>query len=131
MRLKTKLIFGLTFLFIVLLVFGILGIFYINRLSSDAQKVLKNNHESLVYSNSMLKALEDIPVKKNAIQIFDQNLKKQEANITEVGEKETTADLRKNFEELLADIHDSSNYSQIRQALYIINDLNQQAILRK
>ena len=64
MKLKTKLSFGLSFLFIVILSFGILAIYYINRLGNDSKMVLKNNHESLVYSNNMLKALEDIPLKK-------------------------------------------------------------------
>jgi len=131
MSLKTKLTLGISFLFLIILAFGILCIFYINRLSSDAQNVLKNNHESLVYCNNMLKALEDIPLKQNAIKIFNDNLRKQEANITEVGEKEVTQELRKNFDELVANPADSSNYPQIRQSIQVINDLNQQAILRK
>ena len=61
MKLKTKLSFGLSFLFVVIISFGILAIFYINLLSNDSNRVLKNNHESLVYCNNMLKALEDIP----------------------------------------------------------------------
>jgi PAS domain S-box-containing protein len=131
MKLKTKLSLGLSFLFTVILVFGILGIFYINRLSNDAEKVLKNNHESLVYCNNMLKALEEIPKKLGAIKTFDDNLKKQEANITEPGEQEATKDLRTNFTELLAAPSDSSNYPQIRQGLLVINELNQNAILNK
>lgn len=131
MRLKTKLILSLLFLFTVILVFGILGIFYINRLSKDADEVLKDNHESLVYCNNLLKALEDIPARQSAFKLFDQNLKAQEQNITEVGELDATNELRKNFKELIADPSDSSNYPQIRQSIYIINDLNQQAILRK
>ena len=131
MKLKTKLSLGLSFLFAVILAFGILGFYYINRLSNDAAKVLKNNHESLVYANNMLKALEEIPAKKESIKIFEQNLEKQEANITEPGEKESTEELRKNFTELLANPADSTNYPQIRQSLQLINDLNQDAILRK
>jgi len=131
MKLKTKLSLGLSFLFIVILVFGILGIFYINRLSNDAAKVLKNNHESLVYCNSMLKALEEIPAKREAIKTFEDNLKKQEANITEPGELDATRELRTDFSELLAAPRDSSNYPPIRQKLQIINDLNQNAILTK
>ena len=131
MKLKTKLSFGLSFLFVVILAFGILGIFYINRLSNDSQNVLKNNHESLVYCNNMLKALEDIPLKPNAKKVFEDNLKKQEANITEPGEREATTDLRKNFNELLANPSDVSNYPQIRQSIQVINDLNQVAILQK
>lgn len=131
MKLKAKLSFGLSFLFLVILAFGVLSIFYINRLSSDSKLVLKNNHESLVYANNMLKALEDIPSKKEAVKVFDTNLKKQEANITEPGEKEATEEVRKNFNELMVAPRDSSYYPQIRQSIQVINDLNQEAILRK
>lgn len=131
MKLKIKLVLGLTFLFIVILAFGILSIFYINRFSNDSKSVLHNNLESLLYSNNMLKALEDIPAKKDAISLFETNLKKQEANITEPGEKEATQELRKNLSELLSNPQDSSNYIQLRQSLQNINDLNQQAIIRK
>ena len=131
MKLKTKLSLGLSFLFVVILTFGILAIFYINRLSNDSKMVLKNNHESLVYCNNMLKALEDIPLKKSALTVLADNLQKQESNITEPGEGEATGELRKNFTELLANPGDPSNYMQIRQSLQLINDLNQQAILRK
>ncbi len=131
MKLKTKLVLGLSFLFIVILAFGILSIFYINRFSADSKSVLHNNLESLLYANNMLKALEDIPVKKDAIDLFEKNLAKQEANITEPGEKEETQELRKNLAELLSNPQDSSNYIQLRQSLQNINDLNQQAIIRK
>ncbi len=131
MKLKTKLSLGLSFLFAVIVAFGSLGFYYISKLSSDAANVLMNNQESLVYSNDMLKALEDIPGKKEAIAIFDNNLKKQEANITEPGEKESTQQLRKDFTELTINPSDSSNYPQLRQSLQRITDLNQNAILRK
>lgn len=131
MKLKTKLTLGLSFLFTVILVFGILGIFYINRLSNDAAKVLKNNHESLVYCNNMLKALENIPHSAEAKKIFEDNLKKQEANITEPGELEATRELRADYTQLLAALKDSSNYQQIRTGIHIISDLNQDAILKK
>jgi len=131
MKLKTKLSIGLSFLFVVIFTFGILAIFYINRLSNDSKMVLKNNHESLVYSNNMFKALEDIPVKKTAVTVLENNLVNQEKNITEPGEQEATRELRKNFTELLANPNDPTNYKQIRQSLEVITDLNQQAILRK
>ena len=131
MKLKTKLSLGLSFLFTVILVFGVLGIFYINLLSNDAAKVLKNNHESLVYCNNMLKALENIAHYEKAKNDFNENLKKQEANITEPGELEATKGVRQNYTELLAAPDDSSNYPQIRMGLQIINDLNQNAILKK
>ena len=131
MKLKTKLSLGLTFLFLVILLFGILGIASINRLSSDAERVLKNNHESLLYSNNMLKALEDINSNKGAMQLFEVNLRKQENNITEPGELAATTELRKDFTELLANPQDSTNYPQIRRSIIHIQDLNEAAILRK
>lgn len=131
MKLKTKLSLGLSFLFAVILVFGVLGFFYINRLSNDAAQVLKNNHESLVFCNNMLKALENIHDSEKAKNDFNENLKKQEANITEPGELEATKEVRTNFTELLAAPADSTNYPQIRMGLQIINDLNQNAILKK
>ena len=131
MKLKTKLSLGLSFLFTVILVFGVLGIFYINLLSNDAAKVLKNNHESLVYCNNMLKALENIAHYEKAKNDFNENLKKQEANITEPGELEATKEVRQNYTELLAAPDDSSNYPQIRMGLQIINDLNQNDKLKK
>jgi PAS domain S-box-containing protein len=133
-RLKTKLSLGLIFLFIVIVLFGVLGLFYINRLSNEGRQVLQNNHESLVYGNRMLEALEDLRTdknNKNALDIFRDNLKKQQGNITEVGEKEATDELTKNFNEMLADPGDSSNYSDIRRSIYKILDLNEMAILRK
>jgi PAS domain S-box-containing protein len=131
MRLKTKLSVSLIFLFSVILVFGILGIVSINRLSQDANQVLKSNHESIVYSNNMLKALDNIKTRKDALEIFEENLSRQEKNITEIGEQETTLELRQNFNELKANPDDPSNYPQIRASLTRITDLNEMAILRK
>lgn len=130
-RLKTKLSLGLGFLFLVILTFGILSLYYINRLSSDANRILKNNYESLVYSNNMLGALEDLPDDSSAITVFRANLRNQEANITEPGEKEVTESLHKNFQELLANPEDSSNYAQVRESIRMINGLNHEAILKK
>ncbi len=131
MRLKTKLSASLIFLFLVIVLFGVLGIYYINKLSNDAQLILKNNHESLVYSNNMLSALENIKTRKDAIQNFSDNLKKQQGNITEIGEKDATDELTKNFNELLANPDDPSNYGEIRQSIIQIQQLNEMAILRK
>ena len=79
----------------------------------------------------MLKALEELPQNKKALDDFENNLKKQENNITEIGEKEATNDVRKNFDEIKSNPSNHENYVLIRQAIQVINDLNQNAILRK
>src|ERR1700739_3111819 len=100
MRLKTKLTLALAFLFLVILTFGILSIFYIKKLSGDADKVLKNNYSTLVYDNNMIQYLDRLPADTAALGLFEQNLEKQEKNITEQGEAVLTVELRKNFETL-------------------------------
>ena len=130
-RLKTKLSLGLIFLFIVIVLFGVLGLFYINQLSKEGRQVLQNNQESLLYCNRMLQSLEDLRTHKDATDIFKDNLKRQQGNITEIGEKEATDELTKNFKEMLVDPADSSNYIDIRRSIYKIQDVNEQAILRK
>ncbi len=131
MKLKTKLALGLSFLFVVILTFGILGIASINKLGTVTRLVLQDNYESLQYSNNMMKALEEIPSSRQSIPAFEINLKKQEANVTEPGEKSVTDDLRKNFNELKASPADTAGYREIRKLLQQISDLNQYAILRK
>src|SRR5690349_2015736 len=119
-RLKTKLSVGLLFLFIVILLFGVLGLFYINRLSNEGRQVLQNNYESLIYCSRMLASLENINVKRDAADLFRDNLRKQQANITEIGEKEATDDLTRNYNEMLADPSDTGNYPEIRRSIYRI-----------
>ncbi|HVV03003.1 MAG TPA: ATP-binding protein [Puia sp.] len=130
-RLKTKLSLGLLFLFIVILLFGVLGLFYINRLSNEGRQVLQNNYESLIYCNRMLASLENIHTKKDAAGVFRDNLLKQQANITEVGEKEVTDELEKSYKEMLANSSDTSNYPDIRRSIYQIQEVNEMAIQRK
>jgi PAS domain S-box-containing protein len=130
-KLKTKLTAGLAFLFGVILLFGILGTYDINLLSRNADLILKDNYESIRYGNNMLKALETMNDKKDAFSSFEENLRKQEANITEPGEKELTDEIRKNFEELKANPKDPSNYMEIRQSIHEVLDLNASAIYRK
>ena len=79
----------------------------------------------------MLKSLEDIPGKKEAIQLFDNNLSKQENNITEIGEREATQTLRRNFSALLSNPGGPVDYATVRQDILRIDELNQQAMLRK
>jgi PAS domain S-box-containing protein len=131
MRLKTKLSLALGFLFLVILTFCVLSVFYINKLSTNEDNILKNNYETLVFCGNMLKELDQLPQNTQAYKLFEDNLSKQEHNITEPGEKEATADIRQNFTELRANPSDSSNYPQIRESIQIVNSLNESAIFRK
>lgn len=132
MRLKTKLTAGLIFLFSVILALGIFGIFYINRLAADSDAVLRNNENTIMYCTSMLGDLEVIPSSPQpSLDHFNGALVLQEANITEPGEGEATAHLRQLFEALRKNPADTALYPLIRRTIHLINNLNQDAILRK
>ena len=131
MRIKTKLGLGLGFLFLVILLVGIGSIISINQLKNNSERVLKNNYETLVYSNNMLDAFNGLSIDSASWQMFENNLRLQEMNVTEPGEDILTADLRKNFNQLKTNYADSSRRFTILRNLQLINQLNQEAILKK
>ncbi len=129
-RLKTKITLGVLFLYIMLLVVSILGYYYLNRLNEKAKFILKDNYESLEYSKNMLVALEDLPAHRvTAMQTFSDNLKKQQANVTERGEKDATAAVARIFELLQKD--STVETGAIKKNIYTIMDLNMAAIVGK
>ncbi|MBC8034250.1 MAG: HAMP domain-containing protein [Chitinophagaceae bacterium] len=130
MRLKTKLSIGIGFLFIVILIFGILGLVSINQLKNNSRLILQNNYETLVYSNNMMKAL-DKSADTSFLRIFEENLNLQENNITEPGEKEATLAARRNFQALQVQPLNDSLKRAIRENIQVVNELNQQAIFGK
>lgn len=127
----TKLTLGLLSLFIVIICFGGLGIFYVNRLSSDAGMILKDNHISVEYCNHMFKALDEIPSDRSQLEVFEKNLKLEENNITEPGEYEATAEVRSLFEAMKKDPAGLKDFRNIRKAIFRIEDVNQLAIIHK
>jgi len=100
MNLKSKIAWGGTFLFLLLLLVGILSFYYFNRITSEAGDIIKDNYETLTYSKDMLRSLDKLMSGDsiNNFAEFEKNLALQEKNITEPGEDELTKSLRKNFE---------------------------------
>jgi len=100
MNLKSKIAWGGTFLFLLLLLVGILSFYYFNRITSEAGDIIKDNYETLTYSKDMLHSLDKLMSGDsiNNFAEFEKNLALQEKNITEPGEDELTKSLRKNFE---------------------------------
>lgn len=100
MNLKSKIAWGGTFLFLLLLLVGILSFYYFNRITSEAGDIIKDNYETLTYSKDMLRSLDKLMAGDSTKNLadFEKNLFLQEKNITEPGEEELTKSLRKNFE---------------------------------
>jgi two-component system, NtrC family, sensor histidine kinase KinB len=123
MTLKTKLILGLGFLF--LIIFTLVGFcsYYVGKLGQESENILKANYESLVYSREMLSGLDDIKTSMLAVthdagrsgtiseyyirlfnsgkETFEKNLKLENGNITEINEKEYIATLNGEYDSFM------------------------------
>lgn len=132
-KLKTKVALGGIFLFTLLILVGVVSILYFNKITRESRGIIKDNYETLNYSRDMLKELDDLSGKDSikAFNSFDQTLQLQEMNITEAGEKQMTASLRKNFIELKKQVSIDSIRSLIRKDISAIMQVNLQAIDKK
>ena len=125
----TKLTLSVGLLFLMIILLSAVGALYINALKKDTGNILVANYNSLEYSNKMLLALEENSDK--SLQEFRENLKKQENNISEVGEKEATQAVRVYFNQFSSNQSDFTGHQPIRKEIFKIMDLNMQAIQRK
>ena len=130
-KLKTKIALGGTFLFALLILVGAVSFYYLNRLSEESKAIVKANYETLNYSREMLNELDSLQKNKNDLERFEKSLQLQENNITESGEKEITASLRKNFNELKEKGSRDSLQLNIRRDISRIMQVNLQAIDKK
>lgn len=137
MKVKNKLRLGFGFLFIVVLFFGAVSIFYINEISNNAKVILKDNYESLNFAREMRSVLDENSLPLNAVSIakFDAQLKKEENNITEPGEKTAAKRLRASFTALKNESIPVEQQQQaekeVRKYLRQIELMNMQAIVNK
>jgi NtrC-family two-component system sensor histidine kinase KinB len=115
MKVKNKLRLGFGFLFVVVLLFGLVTLFYINEISNSAKVILKDNYESLSFTRDMRTVLDekDMPIDAESAIYFDTKLVKEEHNITEVGESDATKSLRNDFN-ILRD--KNATVDQLKQA---------------
>ncbi|RYY36468.1 MAG: HAMP domain-containing protein [Sphingobacteriaceae bacterium] len=137
MKIKTKLRLGFGFLFAVVLFFGALSLFYINEISKSAEVVLKDNYESLRYTRDMRKILDEhnLPLSTTALTAFEERLKKEERNITELGEQAEVAALKQLFTAMTVSAETAparpAAEQEVRNRLQNIDDINMKAIVRK
>lgn len=129
MKIKTKLVLGIGLLFILITLLGAVGIVYINALKQDTENILTANYNTVLYARNMLTALED--GSENAMHNFETHLLSQENNITEPGEDEATAEVRKHFESFKLNPGDHMAEKEIREGILHIMEMNMQAIQRK
>lgn len=132
MKIKTKLNLGVGLLFLIIIILLLVASFYVFSIKKDSENILKANYNTLEYSQNMLLSLDEMNAdKEKAIVVFETNLIKQIANITEAGEDNATYNLKKVFNFLKKNKTDETLKSQIRQDIFEIMKLNMNAIKQK
>lgn len=131
MKLKTKLTLGVGLLFLLIVLLSVIGSVYINKLKSDTEKILTANYNSLEYSKNMLISLDRMSTDSVvSVRDFEKNNALQENNLSEIGEKEITQNLKIHFGSFLKH-PDSKKEKLIREDLVKIMSLNMKGIERK
>jgi len=118
MSLRTKLTIGLAFLFLIIFALAIYSSFDIQILSKDAESIIKDNYDSLVYCKNMLLALDNMRTAVSGKVIggnpgqmsyydsslfatskatFELNLAKEQGNITEIHEASYVNELNNDY----------------------------------
>jgi len=129
MRIKTKLNLGVGLLFLLIFILSMVSAYSVFSIKKDTGNILKANYNTLEYSRNMLLSLDEMTLNKNnAIALFEINLKKQVANITEVNEDIATQKLESNFNLLKKNSQAEGIKAQIRQNIFEIMKLNMNAI---
>ena len=130
-KLKTKVALGGIFLFALLILVGAVSFIFFNKVSDDAKAIVKDNYETLNYSRDMLRELDRFTSQPQMADSFDRQLRLQENNITEPGEKELTGRLRTHFDLLKEKGKNDSIAIEIRSDISAIMKLNLDAIDKK
>lgn len=132
LNVKKKIWLGTLFLFLLLLLTGGVGIYYMAKLKAEGKNVLQDNYESLSYCHTMQQQLNTVTGNyAPSIKKFEDALKHQEANVTEPGEREATNNLIGDFTKLKSGDTSRHNLQSIEHQIQSILFLNMQAIQKK
>jgi NtrC-family two-component system sensor histidine kinase KinB len=113
-KIRTKVLFGILFLFVEFVLIGALSIYYISSIKYSSEMTIKNNYRSVHYSENMIQAIDetnnavnslffnkqfkdDRSSLKGSFTKFEENLNLEEQNITEFGEKELVQSIRLDY----------------------------------
>lgn len=140
MKIKTKLVLAIVFLFVEFLIVSLFSLYFIFKISQQNNLITKDNNLSIGYSENMLQSIDKIndfnsssifnphfvPDEKELssfLNNFEKNLVNEENNITETGEKELALSVRENFEKFKSLMSDSVRNSVKDKSGYYYTNL--------
>jgi len=113
-KIRTKVLFGILFLFVEFVLIGALSIYYISSIKYSSELTIKNNYRSVHYSENMIQAIDETNTAESSLLLnkqyhydkktlsvsfdrFEENLQLEEKNITEFGEKELVQSIKESY----------------------------------
>src|SRR5476651_1970121 len=98
MTIKDDLRAGIGSLFLLTLISSAIATYYIYQLSENSKAILRNNETSIVFTKNINQVL-DLPGLPNSeeLETIEYNIKREEADITETGEKALADSLYTDF----------------------------------
>ena len=130
MRTQRRITLGIGVLFTMILLLGIQSVSYVRQLSQATGNILADNYNSLQYAKDMLESLNEIGEDSVSRHALRENLALQQQNITEISEKELTAELQRHIA-ALSDPVTEQELRIVREDLLRIMDINMAAIRAK
>ncbi len=130
MKVKHKIRTGLLFLLTIIILLAFSGSYYINKLADESKDIVKENYNTLLYTQKMIQALDETDG-QSALNLFEENLAKQENNVTEPGEGESTKAVRNSFEAYKGSNDKATASKELREKILHIQELNMNAIVTK
>ncbi len=165
LKIREKVGLGILFLFVEFLIIGMLSIYYFSSINSSTELMIKNNYQSVQWMENMVQAIDETHnvvissflnklhhYDKNSLTgsftKFEENLKKEEANITEFGEKELAQSISQKYSKyksIIANqnvdsISDKANFyfvnvlplvNDLKSNIFSVSNLNMHAIIQK
>lgn len=155
---RLRFISGVVFFLVIIILISVLSAFYLNKLSGKTDKILKENHDSVVYARDMTESITlinqeilryyftnqnpDTLLINNELNAFRKSLYLEKNNITEPGEDKLALNIEKEFNEYAREILDfkkspkseqegfslQNKYKNLYQQLNLLSQMNENAI---
>ena len=114
LKIRTKVLLGILFVFVEFVIIGSLSMYYISTLKYGSELLIKNNYRSVQYAENMIQSLDETNTAVNSLFLnkhyqydkelvagsfdkFEKNLQLEGQNITEFGEKELVQSIKEKY----------------------------------
>lgn len=114
LKIRTKVLLGILFVFVEFVIIGSLSMYYISTLKYGSELLIKNNYRSVQYAENMIQSLDETNTAVNSLFLnkhyqynkklvagsfdkFEKNLQLESQNITELGEKELVQSVEEKY----------------------------------